>query len=76
MTNITLTIPEDLKEELQKHPEVNWSAVTRKAMQEHLTKLHIAEAIASKSKLTGKDVEELDKLIKKGIAKQHGLVKE
>ena len=73
MANITITIPEDLKEDLQSHKEVNWSAVTRKAMQEHLTKLHIAEAIAKKSKLTKKDIQELDRLVKKGIAKEHGL---
>ncbi|MBI2110117.1 hypothetical protein HYT58_03025 [Candidatus Woesearchaeota archaeon] len=70
---MTITLPEDLKEELQKHKEVNWSAVARRAMQEHLKKVHIAERIAGKSKLTKKDVEELDKLIKKGIAKNHGL---
>ena len=74
MANITLTVPEDLKQELQKHKEVNWSAVARKAMHEHLKRVHIAEAIASKSKLTKKDVEELDKLVKRGIAKQHGLL--
>jgi len=45
----------------------------RNAMLEHLRKLHIAEAIASKSKLTTKDIAELDKLVKKGIAKEHGL---
>jgi hypothetical protein len=73
MVNITLAVPEDLKSELQKHKEVNWSAVMRNAMLEHLRKIHIAEAIASKSKLTAKDVAELDKLVKKGIAKEHGL---
>ncbi len=73
MVNITLAIPEDLKEELQQHKEVNWSAVIRKALQEHLMKLRIAEAIAHKSKFTREDVEELDKLVKKGIAKHHNL---
>jgi len=73
VANITLTVPEDLKSEIQKHKEVNWSEVTRKAMKEHLRKIHLAEAIASKSKLTKKDIEELDKLVKKGIAKAHGL---
>ena len=68
MVNITLTVPENLKKELQKHNEVNWSAVMRRAMQEHLRKIHIANTIASKSKLTKKDVEEIDKLVKKGIA--------
>lgn len=73
MVNITVTVPEDLKTEIQKHKEVNWSAVMRNAMLEHLRKLHIAEAIASKSKLTTKDIAELDKLVKKGLAKEHGL---
>ncbi len=73
MANITLTIPEDLRTEIQKHREVNWSAVMRRAMTEHLRKLHIAEAIASKSKLTQKDIAELDKLVKKGIAKEHSV---
>ena len=73
MANITLTLPQDLKDEVQLHKEVNWSAVVRKSMREHLRKLHIAEVIASKSRLTKKDIEELDKLTKKGIAKAHHL---
>ncbi|MBI4895871.1 MAG: hypothetical protein HY831_05250 [Candidatus Aenigmarchaeota archaeon] len=74
MANMTLTIPDDLREELQKHKTVNWSAVAREAMQEQLRKIHIANAIARKSKLTKKDIEELDKMVKKGIAKEHGLI--
>lgn len=73
MTNVTLTIPDDLHTEIQKHKEVNWSEITRKAMREHLRKMHIAEAIARKSKLTAKDIAELDALVKKGIAREHGL---
>lgn len=70
MTNITLTLPNELKEELQKHKEVNWSAVMRKALQEHLTRIEIAEAIAHKSKLTQKDVGEISKMINHNIAKK------
>lgn len=73
MANITLTMPEDLREEIKKHKEVNWSAIMRNAVQDHIRKMHIAEAIAQKSKLTQKDVEEIDRLIKKGIAKEHRL---
>ncbi len=73
MVNITLSVTEDLKAEIQKHKEVNWSAVMRNAMLEHLHKLHIAEAIAGKSRLTAKDAAELDRLVKKGIAREHGL---
>ncbi|MDO8460672.1 MAG: hypothetical protein Q7S74_06185 [Nanoarchaeota archaeon] len=73
MANITLTVPEDLREELKKHEEVNWSGVIRKALHDHLRKIQIAEAIASKSKLTQKDIEELSRKVNKSIAKNHGL---
>lgn len=73
MENLTLSIPCDLKKELQKHKEVNWSEVTRRAMQEHLRKLQIAEQIAKKSKLTKRDVQELDRIIKHSLAKAHGI---
>ncbi len=75
MTNITLAIPEELKRELQKHDEVNWSAVIRRALQEHLNKLAIAEAIASKSKFTEKDAKEIADKINHGAAKRLGLIK-
>ena len=44
-------------------------AASRKGI---LTSSKEAEAIARKSKLTQKDIEELDRLVKKGIAKRHG----
>lgn len=72
MSNLTVVVPEELKEEMARHQEVNWSAVIRKALQDHLRKLAIADALASSSRLTPKDVEELDRLVKKGLAKRHG----
>lgn len=76
MVNVTVTIPEELRTKLKKHDEVNWSAVIRKALQEHLRNIEIAEAIAQKSKLTKKDAEEISKKIKREMARQHGLVKD
>ena len=75
MVNITLAIPENLKEKLQNHKEVNWSAVTRMALEEHLKRIEMVEAIAQKSKLTKKDAEELAKKIKSEMARRHGLIK-
>ena len=73
MPNLTVSVPDDLKDQMSRHEEVNWSAVIRRAIQDHLRKLEIADAIAQKSRLTREDVEELDRLVKKGIAKRHGL---
>ena len=75
MVNITLAIPENLKEKLQRHKEVNWSAVTRRALEEYLKKIEIIEAIAQKSKLTQKDADDIAKKIKKEMARHHGLIK-
>lgn len=73
MVNITLAIPENLKEKLQKHKEVNWSAVTRRALEEHLRRMEMVEAIAQKSKLTQKDVDEIAKKIDSSVSKKLGL---
>ena len=75
MTNITLAIPEELKKQLQKHDEVNWSAVIRRALQEHLRRIQIAEAIASKSKFTEADAKEIADKINHAAAKKLGLIK-
>ena len=75
MVNITLTIPENLKVKLQNHKEVNWSAVARMALEEYLRKIEIVESIASKSKLTEKDAEEIGRKIKREMAKELGLIK-
>ncbi len=75
MVNITLALPKELKAELQKHKEVNWSAVIRKALEEHLRKIEIVEAIAQKSKFTKKDAEEMARKVKKEMARRHGLIK-
>lgn len=58
---------------MSRHDEVNWSAVIRTAVKEHLRKLAIADAIGQRSKLTEKDIQDLDKLVKEGIARRHGL---
>lgn len=36
MVSLTLSIPKDLKEEMDKMPDINWSAVARMAITERL----------------------------------------
>jgi len=78
MVNMTLVIPEDLRKKMRKHDEVNWSAVVRKALKNHLEKIEKTdriEAIAQKSKLTQKDADEIAHLINRDMAKDFGLIK-
>ncbi len=39
MANITLSIPNDIRERMKKHPEIKWSEVVRRAILEYLDKL-------------------------------------
>ncbi|MCX6773864.1 MAG: hypothetical protein NTY68_02585 [Candidatus Micrarchaeota archaeon] len=58
MANITLSVSDDLHKKMKEFSEVKWSEVARKAIQERVNALELAESIASKSKLTQKDIDE------------------
>ena len=64
MGNITLSIPENVHNEMKVFSEVKWSEVARKAIIDKLETLRLAEILAKKSKLTKKDVEKFNNKIK------------
>lgn len=74
MANMTLSIPEELHKKMKQHRDIRWSEVARHAIEERIDDLEVMNKIASKSKLTKKDVDEISKKIKRGIAKRHGLL--
>lgn len=74
MPKLSVRVSEDLKSKIERHKEVNWSEVTRRAVKDHLTKLELIESISSKSELSEEDAEEIGKKIKRGIANRHGLI--
>ncbi len=73
MTNMTLSLSDDLHRRMRRFMEIKWSEVARKAIAERVNDLEIMESIASKSKLKKRDAEELASKIKRGIAERHGL---
>jgi len=56
---ITVNVDDDLKERMEKHPEINWSEVTRQAIQEKIETLEVMEELTSESELTESDVQEI-----------------
>jgi hypothetical protein len=68
--NLTLAIPIELRRKMQEHDEVNWSAVIRKLLQQHMERVEIAERIAQKSRLNERDAREISELIDKEVAKK------
>ena len=75
MNNMTLAVPYDLHEIMQKHREIKWSEVARQALWDKAKKLEIMDRMLSKSKMTEEDAERIGHKIKHGIARRHGLVK-
>ena len=64
MTNMTLSIPDEIHKKMKMFRDIRWSEVARKAIQQRIEDLEVMNKIVSKSKLTEKDVEEISKRIK------------
>jgi predicted CopG family antitoxin len=77
MPNITLSITDETKNKMEKHPEVRWSNAVRTVIEKKLRDFEEAERIAGKSELSEKDVEMLSEKVNKDIAKHaRGLLNE
>ncbi len=76
MVNITISVSNELKKQLDEHPEMNWSEVARQAWTTKIQQLELLNTLTSKSKATDKDIEEFGKMLKKGIASRHNRIKE
>ena len=71
MVNITLSVPPDLKVEMDRFGWVNWSDFVRTSIKARLRQLELMDLLAAKSRLTDADVEELGRKVKKGIARHY-----
>ena len=59
MPSITVNVDETLKEQMERHPEINWSEVTRQAIQEKVKQLDVMDELTGESELTEADVAEI-----------------
>ncbi|WP_135828890.1 hypothetical protein [Halorussus halobius] len=66
MPTITVNVDDDLKRRMEKHPEINWSEVTRQAIQEKIEALDVMDELTSGSELTESDVAEIADRINEG----------
>ena len=70
MANITLSVPDGLKKKMEKYPEIKWSQVARKAIEDKIKDMELLDKLTEKSKLTKKDAEEISKIIKEELSKK------
>ena len=67
MPNITLAVPDEIHRAMKRHREIRWSEIAKRAIAVEVSRLAAIERITSKSKLTMKDIMELDVKIKRGM---------
>jgi len=71
MTNLTLSIPDDLKAKMSQFPEINWSEVARQAIMEKTRVLGQMQVLLSKSQLTEQDTLTIGREIKRRMWKKY-----
>ena len=71
MVNMTLAVPNELKEEMDEYPWVNWSEVARIAFRKRVEELRILDEFRSDSELTEKDAIELGRKVNKALYKRY-----
>jgi hypothetical protein len=70
MPTITVNVDDGLKERMDRHPEINWSEVTRQAIREKIETLEVMDELTNESDLTASDVQEIaDKINERGRAR-------
>jgi len=59
MPTIAVNVDDALKEQMENHPEINWSEVTRQAISEKIKKLELIDELTVDSELRDEDVDEI-----------------
>lgn len=71
MVSVTLSVPEEMKSEMDEHPEINWSEVARQSIERKLAELRFLEAFKAKSELTEQEAIELGRDLKAQMAERY-----
>jgi len=71
MANITLSIPEDLKKQMENFPEINWSEVARTSIRKKLVNLNFLKGFRLDSEITLKDALKLGNEVSELLSKRY-----
>lgn len=71
MSSLTLAIPTELREKMNRFPEINWSEVARQAIFQKTRQLDQLNQLLSKSTLTEQETVEIGRQIKRRVWKRH-----
>ena len=75
MTNITLSIPPELKAEMDKFPEINWSEVARNSIKQKIVELSFLKGLTMDSEITPEDAVKMGQEVNLLLAKRYKVEK-
>lgn len=70
MATVTVSVSDELKQKMTLFPEVNWSAVARKAITERINLLSKLDKALSKSSLSEEETIELGRKVRHNVSKK------
>jgi hypothetical protein len=70
MADITMKIPAELKAEMDKFPEINWSDVTRRAIRQIIADLKFLREFKADSTMTEEDAIDLGREISEAVGRR------
>ncbi|TFG01815.1 MAG: hypothetical protein EU542_06320 [Promethearchaeota archaeon] len=76
MTNITLSIPPELKKEMEKFPEINWSEVARTSIKQKIVELNFLKELTLESEITPEEAVQMGREVNLLLAKRYKVEKE
>ena len=71
MANLTLSIPNELKEMMEKFPEINWSEVARDSIKKKIAQLNFLKGFRMDSEINPEDALDLGKEISELLLKRY-----
>lgn len=71
MVSITLSVPEDLKHEMDSFPDINWSAVAREAIKKRIIMMEKFKEFTKESEFTEEDALRFGRQVTEKAAKRH-----
>jgi len=71
MVSITLSVPEELKHEMDNFNEINWSAVARTAIKKKISMLEKFRQFTKDSTITEEEALELGRKVSERAMKKH-----
>lgn len=71
MVSMTLSVSEEIKQDMDHFPEINWSAIAREAIQHRLVMLHKFQEFTRDSTLTEEDVLQLGREVSQRARQRH-----